>query len=81
MVADRRLAEAERLGQVADAGLAIGLRLDEAEEAEPRRVGQVPSASRRGAVPLQATSAPGGGEDTRPRSSRSAAWEHIDSDR
>jgi hypothetical protein len=33
MVADRRLAEAERLGEVADARFVIGLRLDQAQQA------------------------------------------------
>ena len=38
-MADGRLAEAERLGQVADARLVAGLSLDQAEQAQPRRVG------------------------------------------
>ena len=39
MVADGGLAEAERLGQVADAGFAPRLRLDQAEQPKTRRVG------------------------------------------
>ena len=39
-MADRPLREPERLDEVADAGLAVGLGLDEAEEAQPRRVGE-----------------------------------------
>jgi hypothetical protein len=37
---DRRLGEAERLGQMADARLALGLRLDETQDAEPGRIGE-----------------------------------------
>ena len=40
VVGDGRLAEAERLGEVADAGFVVGLRLNQAEEAQTRRVGQ-----------------------------------------
>ena len=40
MVADRPLREPERLDEVADAGLAVGLGLDEAEEPQPGRVGE-----------------------------------------
>ena len=40
MVADGALREPERLDQVADAGLAAGLSLDEAEEPEAGRVGE-----------------------------------------
>jgi hypothetical protein len=39
VVTDRSLGEAERLGQVADAGLALRLRLDQAEQS-PCRIGQ-----------------------------------------
>ena len=39
MVADGRLAESQWLGEVADAGFAAGLRLDQAEQPEARRVG------------------------------------------
>ncbi len=39
VVADGRLAEAERLGEVADAGLAVGLGLDQAQQPQPRGVG------------------------------------------
>jgi len=39
VVADRGLAEPERLRQVADAGLVAGLRLDETQEAETRGIG------------------------------------------
>ena len=39
MVADGRLRKTERLDQVTDAGLAARLRLDQAQEAEPGRVG------------------------------------------
>ena len=38
-MADRRLAEPERFGQVADARLVSGLRLDQAQEPKPCRVG------------------------------------------
>ena len=38
MVADRRLREAKWLGQVADASLALGLRLDEAQQSKASRV-------------------------------------------
>lgn len=39
VVANGRLAEAERFSEVADAGLVIGLSLDEAQKAEPGGVG------------------------------------------
>src|SRR5918993_3853036 len=39
VVADRRLAQAERLGEVADAGLAAVVRLDQAQQPPPRGVG------------------------------------------
>jgi hypothetical protein len=39
VMADRRLAEPERLGQVTDAGLVARLGLDQAQEPEPSRVG------------------------------------------
>ena len=42
VVADGRLRQPERLGEVADARLALGLGLDEAEDAEPCGVGEHP---------------------------------------
>ena len=40
MVAHRRLGQAERLREMADAGLSVGLGLDETENPKPRRIGQ-----------------------------------------
>jgi len=39
VVADRGLAEPERFGEMADARLAAGLRLDQAQEPQARRIG------------------------------------------
>jgi hypothetical protein len=40
VMADRGLAETQRLGEVTDTGFAARLRLDQAEQAEARRIGQ-----------------------------------------
>jgi hypothetical protein len=40
VVADRRLGQAQRLGQVADAGLAAGVGGDQGEQAQPGGVGE-----------------------------------------
>ena len=40
MMADRPLGEPERLDQMADACLAVRLSLDEAEQPQPRRLGE-----------------------------------------
>ncbi len=50
MVADRRLRETERLGEVADAGLASWLSLNEAQEPKPRGIGE---RLQRGCQPLR----------------------------
>jgi len=42
VMADRRLAQAQRLGQMADACLPRRLRLNEAEQAKSRRIGDHP---------------------------------------
>src|SRR5919106_1035990 len=38
VVADGRLAQTERLGEVADAGFVVGLRLDQAEQSQARGI-------------------------------------------
>ena len=40
MVAHRRLGQAERLREMTDTGLSVGLGLDQTENPKPRRIGQ-----------------------------------------
>ena len=77
VVADGRLAEAERLGQVADAGLAAGLGLDQAQQPQPRRVGD--HLQRRGELlrVVCRRAAPAGAAGRRRRSSRSCCTQTI----
>ena len=74
VVADRRLPQAERLGEMADARLAAGLRLDEAQEPESRRIGQHLERSREAAPPGPARAAPArsGGQEGGNRGDRLA---------
>ena len=73
MVADRRLTEPERLGEVADACFVARLGLDQAEQPEPRRDRRSPSARPPAARRPRPRAAPAGAARTRRRWSRSSA--------